>query len=214
MLWVSLRITISVTFIALFSVFVKKLVVLRINETFSNVRQHDANILKFDEELETPRSAIVENYSNVVPKKIEICSTIRKPSRHKRTSEIKTGNFSGWTTEKEKSVVIPEELEQKFQTVEPQESEIIFETNHFVFEEPKISCYQIESYIECNKEKQPVLHIDILNGLQNGFNAIVSLVSLPLKNVSTLFREALTRKCHPTLTKLLENGNLLIKFLL
>ena len=194
--------------------FVKKLVVLRINETFSNVRQHDANILKFDEELETLRSAIVENYSNVVPKKIEICSTIRKPSRHKRTSEIETGNFSGWTTEKEKSVVIPEELEQKFQTVEPQESEIIFETNHFVFEEPKISCYQIESYIECNKEKQPALHIDILNGLQNGFNAIVSLVSLPLKNVSTLFREALTRKCHPTLTKLLENRNLLIKFIL
>ena len=37
----------------------------RMNETFSNVRQHDANILKFDEELETPRSAIVENYSNV-----------------------------------------------------------------------------------------------------------------------------------------------------
>ena len=116
----------------------------RINETFSNVRQHDANILKFDEELETPRSAIVENYSNVVPKKIKICSTIRKPSRHKRTSEIETGNFSGWTTEKEKSVVTPEELEQKFQTVEPQESEIIFETNHFVFEGLKISCYQIE----------------------------------------------------------------------
>ena len=160
--------------------------------------------------METPRNAIVENYSNVVPKKIKICSTIRKPSRHKRISEIETGNFSGWTTEKEKSVVIPEELEQKFQTVEPQESEIIFETNHFVFEEPKI----IESYIECNKEKQPALHIDILNGLQNGFNATVSLMSLPLKNVSTLFREALTRKCHPTLTKLLENGNLLIKFLL
>ena len=138
----------------------------RRNETFSNVRQHDANILKFDEELETPRSAIVENYSNVVPKKIKICSTIRKPSRHKRTSEIETGNLSSWTTEREKSVVIPEELEQKFQTVEPQESEIIFETNHFVFEGPKISCYQIESYIECNKEKQPALHIDILNGLQ------------------------------------------------
>ena len=71
----------------------------RINETFSNVRRHDANILKFDEELETPRSAIVENYSvtNVVPKKIKICSTIRKPSRHKRTSEIETGNFSCWT---------------------------------------------------------------------------------------------------------------------
>ena len=67
----------------------------RINETFSNVRQHDANILKFDEELETLRSAIVENYSNVVPKKIKIYSTIRKPSRHKRTSEIETGNFSG-----------------------------------------------------------------------------------------------------------------------
>ena len=118
----------------------------RINETFSNVRQHDANILKFDEELETPRSAIVENYSvtNVVPKKIKICSTIRKPSRHKRTSEIETGNLSSWTTEREKSVVIPEELEQKFQTVEPQESEIIFETNHFVFEGLKISCYQIE----------------------------------------------------------------------
>ena len=119
----------------------------RINETFSNVRRHDANILKFDEELETPRSAIVENYSNVVPKKIKICSTIRKPSRHKRTSEIETGNFGGWTTKKEKSVVIPEELEQKFQTVEPQESEIIFETNYFVFEQPKISCYQIELYI-------------------------------------------------------------------
>ena len=126
----------------------------RINETFSYVRRHDANILKFDEELETPRCAIiVENYSNVVPKKIKICSTIRKPSRHKkRTGEIETGNFSGWTTEKEKSVVIfPEELEQKFQTVEPQESEIIFETNHFVFEEPKILCYQIESYKECSK---------------------------------------------------------------
>ena len=78
----------------------------RINETFSNVRQHDANILKSDEELETARSA-----------------------------------------KKEKYVVIAEELEQKFQTVEPQESEIIFETNHFVFEGPKISCYQIESYI-------------------------------------------------------------------
>ena len=120
--------------------------------------------MKFDEELETPRSAIVENYSNVVLEKIKICSTIKKPSPHKRTSEIETGNFSGWTTEKEKSVVTPEELEQKFQTVEPQESEIIFETNHFVFEEPKFSCYQIESYIECNKEKQPALHIDILNG--------------------------------------------------
>ena len=111
-----------------------------IHSSIPRVREE---IGKFDEELETPRSAIVENYSNVVPKKIEICSTIRKPSRHKRTSEIETGNFSGWTTEKEKSVVIPEELEQKFQTVEPQESEIIFETNHFVFEEPKISCYQI-----------------------------------------------------------------------
>ena len=124
--WVSPRINISesVSFTAVFAVFVKKLG-------------------KFDEELETPRSAIVENYSNVVPKKIKICSTIRKPSRHKRTSEIETGNFSGWTTEKEKSVVIPEELEQKFQIVEPQESETIFETNHFVFEEPKISCYQI-----------------------------------------------------------------------
>ena len=42
----------------------------RINETFSNVRQYDANILKFDEDLETLRSAIVENYSNVMPKKI------------------------------------------------------------------------------------------------------------------------------------------------
>ena len=92
---------------------------------------------------------MLKNYSstNVVPKKIKICSTIRKPSRHKRTSEIDPGNFGGWTTKKEKSVVIPEELEQKFQTVEPQESEIIFETNHFVFEQPKISCYQIELYI-------------------------------------------------------------------
>ena len=117
--------------------------------------------MKFDEALETPRSDIVENYSNVVPKKIKICSTIRKPSRHKRTIEIETGNFSGWTTEKEKSVVFSEELEQKFQTVEPQESEIISETNHFAFEEPKISCYQIESYIECNKVEQPALRMNI-----------------------------------------------------
>ena len=46
----------------------------RINETSSNVRQHDANILKFDEELETPRSDIVENYSDVVPKKNKFVS--------------------------------------------------------------------------------------------------------------------------------------------
>ena len=103
--------------------------------------------MKYDEELERSRSDIVENYSDVVPKKIKICFTIRKPSRHnKRTGEMETGNFSGWTTEKEKSVVIPKELDQKLQTVEPQETKIIFETNHFVFEEPKISCYQIESY--------------------------------------------------------------------
>ena len=83
----------------------------RRNETFCNVRQHDANILKFDEDLETLRSAIVENYSNVMPKKMTFCSTIRNPSRHKRTAEIETENVSGWTTEKEKSVVIPENLE-------------------------------------------------------------------------------------------------------
>ena len=153
----------------------------RINETSSNVRQHDANILKFDEELETPRSDIAENYSDVVPKKNKICFTIRKPSRHnKRTGEIETGNFSGWTTEKEKSVVIPEELEQELQTVEPQETKIIFETNHFVFEEPKISCYQIESYIECNKVEKPALHMNILNDSNRLFTATVSLISLPL----------------------------------
>ena len=101
-----------------------------------------------------------------MPKKIKICFTIGKPSRHKRTSEIETGNFSGWTTDKEKSVVIAEELEQTFQTVEPQESEIIFETNLFVFERPKISCYQIESYTECNKVEQPALRMNIINGLQ------------------------------------------------
>ena len=83
----------------------------RINETFSNVGQHDANILKYDEELERPKSDIVESYSDIVPKKIKICFTIRKPSRHnKRTGEIETGNFSGWITKKEKSVVIPEQL--------------------------------------------------------------------------------------------------------
>ena len=43
--------------------------------------------------------------------KIKICFTIRKLSRHnKRTGEIESGNFSGWTSEKEKSVVIPEQL--------------------------------------------------------------------------------------------------------
>ena len=50
--------------------------------------------------------------------------------------------------------------------------------------------------------------------VHKNFTATVSLISLPLKNVSTLLREALTRNCHPTLTKLLENGNLLIKFVL
>ena len=83
----------------------------RINETFSNVRQHDANILKFDEELETPRSTIVENNNNNNNNYSNVCSTIRNPSRHKRTAEIETENVSGWTTEKEKSVVIPENLE-------------------------------------------------------------------------------------------------------
>ena len=186
----------------------------RINETFSNARQHDANILKFDEELETPRSAIVKNYSNVVPKKIKICSTIRKPSRHKRTSEIDTGNFGGWTTKKEKSVVIPEELEQKFQTVEPQDSEIIFETNHFVFEGPKIPCYQIESYRVQQRETAWIAHRYLKRFTKPSMQHAVSLMSPSLKNDSTLFREALTKKCHPTLTKLLENGNLLKKFLL
>ena len=42
----------------------------------------------------------------------------------------------------------------------------MFETNYFVFEEPKISCYQIESYIECNKVEQPALRMNILNGSQ------------------------------------------------
>ena len=92
----------------------KKLVVLRINETCSNVRQHDANILNFDVQLETPKSAIVENYSDVVPKKIKICSTIRKPSPHKRTSEIETGNFSCWITEREKSVVMLKNWNKSF----------------------------------------------------------------------------------------------------
>ena len=32
------------------------------------------------------------------------------------------------------------------------------------------------------------MHIDILNGLQNGFNAIVSLVSLPLKRLDLVQR--------------------------
>ena len=76
-----------------------------IHSSIPRVREEigDANILKFDEELETPKSAIVENYLHVVPKKIKICSTITRPSRHKRTSKIETENFSGWTTEKEKS---------------------------------------------------------------------------------------------------------------
>ena len=63
-------------------------------------------------------------------------------------------------------MLIREELEQKFQTVELQQSEMIFETNHFVFDEPKISCYQIELYIQCNKVEQPALRINIISGLQ------------------------------------------------
>ena len=66
---------------------------------------------KNDEELERPKSDIVESYSDVVPKKIKIRFTIRKPSRHnKRTGEIESRKFSGWTSEKEKSEVIPEQL--------------------------------------------------------------------------------------------------------
>ena len=170
----------------------------RINETFS-----DANILKFDEELETPRSAIIENYSNVVPKKIKICSTIRKLSRRKRTSEIETGNFSGWTTEREKSVVIPEELEQKYQTVEPQDSEIIFETNHFVFEGPKIPCYQIESYRVQQRETAWIAHRYLKRFTKPSMQHAVSLMSPSLKNDSTLFREALTKR---NATLLLQNS--------
>ena len=43
---------------------------------------------------------------------------------------------------------------------------MIFETNHVVFQEPKISCYQIESHIECNKVEQPALRINSISGLQ------------------------------------------------
>lgn len=59
--------------------------------------------------------------------------------------------------------MIPEELEQKFQTVEPQESLIIFETNHFVLEETEISCCRIETYIESNKVEQPALRMNNIN---------------------------------------------------
>ena len=90
---------------------------------------HDANILKFDEELETPRSTTVENNNNNNNNYSNVCSTIRKPSRHKQTSEIETGNFSGWKTEKEESVVIPEELEQKFETKLSSKQIILFLRN-------------------------------------------------------------------------------------
>ena len=121
---------------------------------------HDATILKFDEELGTPRSAIVENNNN--NNYSSVCSTIRKLSRHKQTSEIETGSFSGWTTEKEEFVVIPEDLEQNFQTVELQESEIIFKTNHFVFEESKISCYQIQSFGLQPRDKAAMLGVNTI----------------------------------------------------
>jgi len=62
------------------------------NKNFSSGRKRN-DILKFNEELEKPRSALVENYSDVVPKKLKICSTMRKLSRHKRASEMETGNF-------------------------------------------------------------------------------------------------------------------------
>ena len=56
--------------------------------------------------------------------------------------------------------------EKCFQTVQLQESEITFETNHIVFEEPSVLCYQVsveneisraltptkETYTECSED--------------------------------------------------------------
>ena len=54
----------------------------------SNLGSHnDEDILKFDEELETPSSAIIENYVNVIRKKSEICSAAEHFSRYGQTSK-------------------------------------------------------------------------------------------------------------------------------
>ena len=48
---------------------------------------NDKDILKFDKELEAPRSAVIENNVNVIPKKSEICSAAEHFSRYGQTSK-------------------------------------------------------------------------------------------------------------------------------
>ena len=69
----------------------------QISSKFSDMGNHnDEYILKFDEEMETPSSAIIKNYANCVPKKSKICSAADNFSRHGQTDKNRIGKASDW----------------------------------------------------------------------------------------------------------------------
>ena len=69
----------------------------QISSKFSDMRNHnDEDILKFDEEMESPSSAIIKNYANCVPKKSKICSAADNFSRHGQTDKNRIGKASDW----------------------------------------------------------------------------------------------------------------------
>ena len=88
---------------------------------------------------------------------------------------------------------------------------MIFESNHFVFQKPKISCYQIESHIECNKVEQPALRINIISGLQKLHCNSLTYIPASEKRV---VQRGINKEMPPYSYKTPENRNLLIKFLL
>ena len=159
----------------------------QISNKFSDVVRHnDKNILKFDEKLKTPSSAVIENYLNVTPKeKSEICSDIENISQqNSKTDRIVKPSDRKFKIE---GTVLTFE-EKCFQTVQLQESEITFETNHIVFEEPSVLCSQVsveneisraltptkETYTECSEDDQLALLSDSSIGLQKvPYNSLI-----------------------------------------
>ena len=158
----------------------------QISSKFSDVVRHnDENILKFDEKLKTPSSAVIENYLNVTPKeKSEICSDIENISQ--QNSKNRIVKPSDRKFEIEDTVLTFEE--KCFQTLQSQESEITFETNHIVFEEPCVLCNQVsveseisraltptkETYTECSEDDQLALLSDSSISLQKvSYNSLI-----------------------------------------
>ena len=129
----------------------------QISSKFSDMGNHnDEDILKFDEEMETPSSAIIKNYANCVPKKSKICSAAGNFSRHGQTDKNRIGKASDWKAKPRYTEMTSEdEVELSFQTVNSQGNEIAFETRHIVFEEPSISCYHVTTQGEMNTMSAP-----------------------------------------------------------